>query len=157
MRIRIAIAILLIMTIPLAAQRRSRAVEHVTFIHEIADKEYVTFGDAVSFFVLILGKEQESLFSKNVDILKAAGITRGLDYAENTTARKGMIAALIADYLKLGDSLFYLIFRTERYAFRACIAHGIMDYDASEWDRVSGGELIEIMSKVSERASGGKK
>ena len=38
----------------------------------------------------------------------------------------------------------------EGYAFRACVAHGIMDHDGSEWDKISGEELIEIMSKVTE-------
>ncbi len=42
------------------------------------------------------------------------------------------------------------MFRTERYAFRACASRGLMDANNSEWDKLSGEELLEIMAKVSE-------
>jgi hypothetical protein len=158
MKFRLLIVFLLLATVPLFAQRTRRGdtIKNVTFVHEIAEKDVVSFGDTVRFLVLILGKEPTSTLASDLNILKGAGITAGLNYTENIPIRKGMLAIIIADYLKLGDSLFYMIFKTQRYAFTACIANGIMDYDASENDSVSGGELIEIMSKVSERASGGK-
>jgi hypothetical protein len=159
MKFRLLIVVLLLVTIPLFAQRSRRGdqtIKNVTFVHEIAEKDAVSFGDAVRFLVLILGKEPTNTLAGDLNILKGAGITAGLNYTENISMKKGMLALIIADYLKLGDSLFYMIFKTQRYAFRACIANDIMDYDASEYDSISGGELIEIMSKVSERASGGK-
>ena len=158
MKFRLLIVVLLLVTVPLLAQRSRRGdtVKNVTFVHEIAEKDAVNFGDTVRFLVLILGKEPTNTLASDLAILKGAGITAGLQYAESIPMKKGMLALILADYLKLGDSLFYMIFKTQRYAFTACIANGIMDYDASEYDSVSGGELIEIMSKVSERASGGK-
>jgi hypothetical protein len=159
MKFRLLIVVLLLATVPLSAQRSRRGdttIKNVTFVHEISEKDAVSFGDTVRFLVLILGKEPTNTLASDLDILKSAGITAGLNYAENISIKKGMLALILADYLKLGDSLFYMIFKTQRYAFTACIANGIMDYDASEYDSVSGGELIEIMSKVSERASGGK-
>jgi hypothetical protein len=56
---------------------------------------------------------------------------------------------MIAGKLNLGDSLMYMILPLERYAFKACIAENIMQTEGSEWDAVSGGELIEIMTAVS--------
>lgn len=158
MKFRLLIVVLLLVTVPLLAQRSRRGdtVKNVTFVHEIAEKDAVNFGDTVRFLVLILGKEPTNTLASDLAILKGAGITAGLQHAESIPMKKGMLALILADYLKLGDSLFYMIFKTQRYAFTACIANGIMDYDASEYDSVSGGELIEIMSKVSERASGGK-
>jgi hypothetical protein len=64
--------------------------------------------------------------------------------------RKGVAARLLARYLGLTDSLLYDIFGSERYAFRACVAAGIMVADGSEWDAVSGEELLEIMRRVAE-------
>ncbi len=159
MKFRLLIVFLLLATVPLFSQRSRRvdtAIKNVTFVHEISEKDAVSFGDTVRFLVLILGKEPTKTLASDLDILKNAGIRAGLQYAENIPMKKGMLALILADYLKLGDSLFYMIFKTQRYAFTACIANGIMDFDASEYDSVSGGELIEIMSKVSERASGGK-
>jgi hypothetical protein len=159
MKFKLIVIFLMLLTIPLLAQRARRGdqtIKNVTFIHEISEKDAVSFGDAVRFLILIIGIEPTNTLASDLDILKGAGITRGLNYTENEPMKKGMLAIIIADYLKLGDSLLYMIFPTQRYAFTACIANGIMDYDASEYDSISGGELIEIMSKVSERASGGK-
>jgi hypothetical protein len=159
MKFRLLIVFLLLATVPLFSQRARRGdqtIQNVTFVHEISEKDAVSFGDTVRFLVLIIGREPTNTLARDLDILKGAGITKGLNYTEDIPMKKGMLAIIIADYLKLGDSLIYMIFKTQRYAFRACIANDIMDYDASEYDSISGGELIEIMSKVSERASGGK-
>ena len=128
-------------------------VQKIEFINRLSEKESVTYGEGVAFMVMAIGYEP-STFGYNIQTLKTAGIKDGLDYEESRSLRKGIISAIIADYLDLGDSLFYLIFGTERYAFRACVAEGILDPNASEWDGVSGGELIEIMDKVAERAEG---
>jgi hypothetical protein len=45
----------------------------------------------------------------------------------------------------------YSIFGTERYAYTSCVSLKLMGGGKSEWDYLSGSELIEIMSKVSAR------
>ena len=58
---------------------------------------------------------------------------------------------MVVRFLKLDDSLLYNITRAKRYAFRLCVSEGIMKFNGSEYDKISGSELIEVVSKVSEK------
>jgi len=62
-----------------------------------------------------------------------------------------MIALMAARQLRLKGSLFYLMFDTQRYAHRACVAEEIMDASTSELDTLTGDELLEVIAAVSER------
>ena len=128
-------------------------IANIDFINNTADKDKITVEDGVHFFMLTAGKKIQS-FEENIKTLNKEGITSGINFAKNSLLRRGALALMIARYLKLGDSLFYTIFHTERYAYRACAANNIMSYDGSEWDILSGGELVEIMTKVSEMTGG---
>jgi hypothetical protein len=120
----------------------------VNFIDQLDDKKIATYEDAVAFFMIEIGIPPAG-FEYNKIILDRTGITKGMTYLKNTPLRRGMISLMIARHLKIKDSLFFLISGSERYAFRACAAFGIMDENNSEWDPLSGEELIEIMSRLS--------
>ncbi|HPJ40096.1 MAG TPA: hypothetical protein PLT75_16775 [Spirochaetota bacterium] len=148
-RILIPVVIMLLLTPLLYAQN----MQQLQFIHQLADKQEATFNDAVTFMTIAIGLEPKD-FSTNLQILKNRNIARGMSYNAVDPIRRGALSLMIARYLDLSDSLLYLIFGTERYAFRACVADGIMSNEGSEWDRLSGGELIEIMNIAIERAGG---
>jgi hypothetical protein len=141
------IILTLIMT---AGTAWSQAVAPVNFVNQLGDKKQATFGDAVTIYLLTLGKDPKG-FNIDVQALTGMGILKDNDYKADTPLRRGMIANMVARHLKLGDSLFYNIFGTERYAFRACIAARLMEAEGSEWDDISGEELLEIMSSVEYR------
>ena len=127
----------------------------LNFINDLGDKKHATFGDAVKFMVLETGQNSTS-FAADLALLGRKGISKGYESRkEKDPVRKGVLARMVARRLNLGDSLFYRIFGAERYAFRACAAAGIMTSNGSEWDIVSGDELVEIMNQVSGK-SGGK-
>jgi hypothetical protein len=48
----------------------------------------------------------------------------------------------------------YLIFDTERYAYKACIANGIFSPGGSENDKMTGPELIDLLSRISDLKGG---
>ncbi|MDY6968487.1 MAG: hypothetical protein SVR08_07535 [Spirochaetota bacterium] len=131
----------------------SQAPGNITFIHEITNKDIATFGDAVKIFTLIVNNKSES-FNKDVEFLIGKGMLEEVEYNKDAPIRKGELSLMIAKYFDLGDSLMYMIFKTPRYAFRTCVANGIMNFQASEWDYIDGGELIEIMYKVSKLFGG---
>lgn len=153
----------LALAIPLAAQDLKslkiyksknpgeQGLGQIEFLAALSARDIVTFGDTLNAMVLVLGREPGT-FAENKAALKAAGVTEDLELGEDDLVRKGDVALLVADYLKLDDLLLYAIVSTQRTAFRACVAHGVMDYTGSEWDRVSGGELIEVMNKIARRA-----
>jgi hypothetical protein len=117
------------------------------FIHNLAEMKQTTFNDAVQFFSLTIFK-QSYTFKQNLSMLQRKGIAKGMNYKYNAPLTKGMICLMAARYNKLSDSLLYMIFKTERYAFRVCASHRIVKYEGSEWDPISGEELIEIMNRT---------
>ena len=130
------------------ALAHSQSMNVLNYVNELGDKKQASFGDAVKLIVLDMG-ENTSGFESDLSVLNARNkIAAGYSLSENAPLRKGVVARLIARYLRLTDSLVYNIFGTERYAFRACVAADIMIADGSEWDYVSGEELLEIMRRV---------
>jgi len=97
---------------------------------DIDRKAAATYGDAVTLFKAETKK----------DIY--------LDYKNDATLTRGMVALMTAKYLDLKGSFMYNLFGTERYAVRACIAEGIMDEDSSGNDIMSGADLIEVLGRI---------
>lgn len=126
---------------------------NINFINDIADKDRTTFGEGVHFFVMIMGRTPGS-FEKNINYLNKEGITKGIDLKKDSPLNRGAFALMMARHLDLKDSFLYMIFKTERYAYRVCVANEIMSHEGSEWDTLSGGELVEIMTRVSELSGG---
>ncbi len=159
----LAVIAILAVALPLYSQKKGRRakkekppeiVADVAYINTVADKPVATVGDGMKLYVLSLGIDGGD-FKANMNLLLKAGILKHTDYIETAPLRRGTLARMIARHLKLNDSFFFNLFGTERYAFRACIAEEIMDYDGSEWDKLSGGELLEILRRVSEKTGGG--
>ncbi len=128
----------------------SQELGSLNFIHGLDVKEKTTYEDAAAFFVLNLDKTPGK-FEENIDTLAKLSKVGSMGYGKEKMLTRGMLSKMIARYLGLKDSLLYLILRNERYAFKACAAEGIMENDQSEWDTLSGRELIEIMTIVQEK------
>jgi len=147
------ITILISLIFLLPSKLFAQNIANIDFINIVADKEKTTFDEGIHFFLMTAGKKIQS-FEENMKVLNREGITSGINFTKDSPLRRGVLAQMIARYLKLGDSLMYMIFGTERYAYRICAANNIMTYEGSEWDTLSGGELVEIMTKVSELTGG---
>ena len=137
-----------LITALLALSGYSQNSDEIGWLGEIDKKQVVTYGDALKLFMLQSGRKP-STFEKNQGDLASEGIALS-GYSEDDELTKGMLSKMTAVYLDLGGSLMYMIFGTERYAFRACMANGIFGQDGSENDRLSGPEMIEAFSKISE-------
>ena len=134
--------LILLFTIPLFSQG-------INYINNLGEKKVATYDDALRMFMMEIRKNPAG-FNANKRVLDRAGITVKMDYKKDQNLRRGILCKMIARYLDIKDSLFYLMFRTERYAFRACVSRGLMDANNSEWDKLSGEELLEVMAQVSE-------
>jgi len=120
----------------------------IEWLNEIDKKQVVSYGEAVNLFVYQMEKTPTT-FEQDNSSLASEGIA--LDgYSQESILTKGMLAKMSARYLNLGGSLMYIIFGTERYAFKACVAYGIFAEDGSSSDKVSGPAMIEVFSKISE-------
>jgi len=121
--------------------------DSVTFINALGEKETATYGDAVTIFIYVANKTPRG-FSQDVGVLRDAGISSGMEYTADRPLRRGIVARMVARHMNLKGSLMYMIFGTERYAYTACVEGGVMDPNGSEWDVLSGEELIEVISRM---------
>jgi len=126
------------------------SAQEINFINELAAKKAVTFGDTVRMYMYTLGRAPAG-FDADVKTLKGMKLLKADRYDRDKPLRRGMLALMVARHLKLKGSLFYLMFDTRRYAHRACVAEKIMDVNSSEFDKMSGDELLEVMAIVSDR------
>ncbi len=124
--------------------------QEINFINSLADRKVVTFEDGVKMFLYTLGKAPAG-FDADVAYLKGLKLLKARSYDKDRPLSRGMLALMVARQLKLKGSLFFLIFDTERYAHRACVAENIMAASTSELDRLTGDELLEVMAVVGDR------
>ncbi len=124
--------------------------QEINFINALAEKKAVTFEDGVKIYMYTLGRVPAG-FEADVNTLKGLKLLKAKKYNKDKALRRGMLALMVARHLKLKGSLMYLMFDTERYAHRACIAEKLMDAGTSELDTMSGDELLEVIALVSER------
>jgi len=129
--------------------------QEINFINALAEKKVVTFEDGVKMYLYTLGKVPAG-FEANVAALKGLKLLKASTYDKDKPLRRGMLALMVARHLKLKGSFFYLLFDTQRYAHRACVAENIMAASTSELDKMTGDELLEVMGIVAERMEGKK-
>lgn len=121
-------------------------ISQLDFIHSLDSKTAATYGDAVKLFAAEAGGRPGN-FDAESAFLSEKGIA--LTYSEDAPLTRGMAALMTARYLNLKGSFMYRIFKSERYAYRACIADSLMPGDSSELDKLTGPELLELMSLIS--------
>ena len=148
-KLRYFICILILYVLPLNAF--SQDISQVTFLGELDKKAGATYGDALTMFNIQSGS---SVSGKGASASKTEMFAlKG--YTDTAPLTKGMASLMTAKYLNLGGSFMYAILKTERYAYKACLANEIFSKNESENDRMSGPELIELFSRISD-IKGGK-
>ena len=148
MRRTVILTALLMISAPLFAQE-------INFINNLSGKSVVTFADGVQMYMYALGRPAVN-FDASVRTLREMGLLKKDSYEAGKTLRRGMLALMVARHLKLKSSLMYLMFDTRRYAHRACVGARIMAADSSEFDKLTGDELIEVIAIVTERMEAAK-
>jgi hypothetical protein len=132
----------------------SQDTSQIAFLSELDNKTTATYGDALTLFRFqtgaIVPKAGAAVPKKKAPVTAGNEIFMLSGYSESDTLTRGMAALMTAKYLDLGGSFMYLIFGTERYAYRACIANGIMISEGI----ISGPELLELFSKIDEYKGG---
>ncbi len=125
-------------------------VTQITFLSELDNKAAATYGDALIIFKLQSGS---TAAVKRKSSSKGNSFTLP-GYTEGNLLTRGMASLMAARYLDLGGSFMYMIFDTERYAYKACIANDIFAEGGSENDKMTGPELIEFLTRISDMKGG---
>ncbi len=129
--------------------------QQIQFINDLSAKKTVSFGEAVTMYMYTLGRAPAG-FDADVAVLKGMKLLKAKSYDRAAPLRRGMIALVAARHLKLKGSLFFLMFDTQRYAHRACVAEDLMDAGTSEHDTLTGDEFLEVIAKIAERMEAAK-
>jgi hypothetical protein len=130
------LALILLISIPVQHKTASaQETDEVGFLDALGKKSAASISDAQTLFKMVLEKKYTP----------SAAVED-----KNSSVKKGYIAYLVAGNLGLTDSLLFNLSRSQRYAFRVCVAHKLMNADGSENDMMSGEELIEFLRLASE-------
>lgn len=124
----------------------------IEYIQNLAQKQSATVSDAVVLFAAQDGSGLKS-FEAAKEYLVSKGILRQGDYSPDSVLKRGLLAGMTARSLGLKGSFMFNLTGADRYACTACAAGGIMREDISEFDAVSGPELVEILGAVSARGA----
>ena len=129
---------------PLASA--AEAVSSIEFLSALDAKVSASEGDAVSLLSFSLRGTSEGFLS-DYAFLQSKGAVAPGEFSADAKLSRGDISLMIARLKRLDGSLMYKITGKARYAYRACVADGIMPSGRSEYDVLSGQELIEAVSK----------
>lgn len=141
------LVLILLCAIPLYA---ADGTASVTLLQDLSGKRSAVVSDAVLLFSTQEGFAAKD-FSSACDFLIEKKILKKRDYSPDEPLSRGLVAGMTARVLGLRGSLLFLITDADRYACAACAAEGIMKGDVSEYDRISGPELVDIIGTVSSK------
>lgn len=124
----------------------------IEYIQNLTQKQNAAVSDAIILFAVQEGSDSKE-FAAACDYLISKGILRQGQYNPDGALKRGLLAGMTARALGLKGSFMFNLTGADRYACTACAADGIMREDISEYDPVSGPELVEILGAVSSRGA----
>lgn len=124
--------------------------QEASYLEELSRKEKASYQDAVYLIMAYTGKLKEnSDFNDNIDSLKKEYPKLRIKKPDKDL-RMGDLAYLICKVKNIKGGIWYTVSKTGRYATRELIYKNIFPQGVSEWDIVSGMELLNTMGKVAE-------
>jgi hypothetical protein len=130
----------------------SEPIGEIEFIEKLNEQKTATYDDCVKVFCYIYKTDVTDDFNVNVENLKAniKKIPKG--YKPERKLDIGTFSVFAMQYLKIESGLFYLASHSGRYAVREMAIRGLVPNNTSEWESLSGPELIRYIQKVVEYA-----
>ncbi len=121
------------------------------YLNSIDKKNETTIDDGVILILYMLKKNVPASYNARIKLMKKLGfMDNSFSKKKNDRLTRGDISLMIAKVLKLKGSFLYNLFGTGRYSYRLLVYHNLMPISKSEWDSISGEELIEAIRLASE-------
>lgn len=140
---------LLVTALILTLTLRAKADE-ITFLDELAEKEYATYSDLLRSFCYLhnleVSEDDGENYLKLLELMP--GVRKYMHYEKAATV--GQFSTMAMEYLKIKSGIFYMATKRGRYAARELMLLNIVDYNTSEYEKISGIELIRYIRKVVE-------
>jgi hypothetical protein len=120
----------------------------VEFINNLLEKKTALFSDCITSFCYLKGIDASSDFQSNLKELNKTVKFVPLNIKGNKELTIGDFSLLAAEYLDLKTVLLFIASNSPRYATRELIEINILPLNTSEWEKVSGVELIKLMQRI---------
>ena len=124
--------------------------QEAAYLEKLSKKEKASYQDAVYLVAAYTGKLSEnSSFNDHIDLLKKE-YPKLKEKKPERILRIGDLAYLICTVKNIKGGIWYSVSKSGRYATRELIYKQIFPQGVSEWDIVSGMELLNTLGKVAE-------
>lgn len=120
------------------------SIAEIRYIDRLSQKKETTAEDFLIVYTLQQGDNYQKFSYERKALAQKGYVDEDQLVAKDSPLGRQEVAAILARKLDLRDSLFYLITGWERYAYRACVAAGIMSHGQNPYAVLTGAELIEI-------------
>lgn len=120
------------------------------FFNTLIEKETATFEDCVKSFCYMSEIEVTGDFDMDVDNLKAVIPDFPRKYSASKPLIIGDFALLAMQFLKIDGGLFYRVTSVGRYASRELTFINFLPANTSEYEKLSGIELMQLLRRVDE-------
>jgi hypothetical protein len=118
------------------------------FINSLLEKKAATFSDCIMSFCYLKNIDPSGDFDANLGQLKKIIPIMPKNISKDKALTIGDFSLLAAQYLDLKTVLLYIGSKSPRYAVRELIEINILPFNTSEWEKVSGLELIKLMQRI---------
>lgn len=124
--------------------------DEISFLDQLSEKEEASTSDLVRAFCYLnsleVGEDDNENYGRLKELLP--GLPELIDYS--SPAKVGLFSQLAMAHLKIKSGIFYLATKRGRYAARELMLLGIVDYNTSEYELISGLELIRLLQRVAD-------
>lgn len=121
------------------------------YLNKLSEKKQASFNDLVYTFCYMLQKDPSSdNIQVNLSLIKDRIKYLPKKYSADKPLTIGDFSLFTMQYLNIKSGIFYMASKSGRYAVRELSLIGIVPYNTSEWENMSGMELINLLQKVGE-------
>lgn len=118
------------------------------FINQLLEKKNATFEDCVYSFCYLNNLDVSNDFDSNLNALKKIIPVMPKNFSKDKVLTIGDFSLFSAQHLKLNSFLLYIASKLPRYATRELVEINILALNTSEWEKISGEELIKLMQRI---------
>jgi hypothetical protein len=122
--------------------------QEIEFIEKLNAQKEASYYDCVKSFCYLYKINVTDDFNTDLESLKGSITKLPKNYSAEKKLTVGTFSIFAIQYLKNKSGLFYLASHSGRYAARELIFRGLLPYNTSEWDILSGEDLIRNIQKV---------
>lgn len=122
--------------------------QEAAFMDKLIFKKIADFSDLTTLFCYLTQNDSSGDFNDNVRDLRKIIKYFPKDYSKDKNLTVGDFSLIAIQYLRVESGLFYLATRSGRYATRELVNRKVIPFNTSEYDYISGLDLISYLQKV---------